>query len=114
MGIDYKNILMYGTIFTYQELDNIKNTEIYQEDSMIYTWEEQESYLDLEFKIMCPYYDCEDTFTKYIIGKTINPNEINILSSTDRENIHLQILDFCKKYKLSTPNFYLISGVHIY
>ncbi len=114
MGIDYENILMYGSIFSYKELENIKKFEMYTEDSMRYTWEETSNYLDLELKILSPYYDCDDFDTKYIIGKTIKSNEINTLSDIERENIHLQILNFCKEYKLLTPNFYLISGVHVY
>ena len=118
MGINNDAILVYGIEFGYNEIKNLKQCEEIQNliteldcDLMNILWEK----LGVGFISTSDYYQCDEEYCCYIIGKQITTDMTlhEFLEKIDEDNIVSYLKNVCDKYNLTYTEPKILCRVNI-
>lgn len=122
MGIYFKNIVVYGIKFSYNEVVILTDIDEYKK----FVHEELDclpedpshlpcfwgDYISLYDEYDCevvpiissPYPGCSSVDIEYYLGLELTNSQLDYIRNFDTESVHKKIIDFCKKYKLPYQN----------
>ncbi len=104
MGIDIETFVIFGVIFSYEDLKKINQDEITQVGArigcsdIIHIWEEMHESGGYSIR---PYYDCEQEYCEFAFGvKFKGANFDRWYAELDKDQVRADVQSMCAKYGL--------------